>query len=195
MMDFPSLFCLFLISIIWFYRYWLIEDEMPEKVLSKAENIYRKVCFLPYEVKFVVYAAVLTSDSVELRIFCMTDDRGEKALEQLEGFVVVAKSRGVEVYDNQTIHVTCNGAVLSGSKNLKLTFRPFEENRLAFKVAGLNSSGPWSYRIGFISSVKQDANGRVPLLCSLEAVISLKVKIFSSTIFVYNLICCNQCIM
>ena len=157
------------------HRYWLIEDKMPEKIPSKAESIYRQVCSLPYEVKFIVYAAVLTANSAELRVFCMTDDRTEKALEHMEGFVVVATSRSVEVYDDQTIHLTCNGTIISGSKSLKMSFRPFEENRLAFKVAGLNSSGPWSYRIGFISSLRQDADGRVPLLCGLEAVITEKV--------------------
>jgi len=155
--------------------FWLIEDNVPERIPSKAESIYQRVCFLPYEVKFVVYAAVLTSNSAELRVFCMTDDKLEKALEQIEGFVLVGRSGNVEVYDGQTIHLTCNGTVISASRSLKLSFKPFEENRLAFKVAGLNSSGPWNYRLGFISNLRQDADGRVPLLCSLEAVISMKM--------------------
>ena len=159
-----------------FYRYWLIDDKVLEKIPAKAESIYRRVCLLPFVVKFVVYASVLSPNSAELRVFCMTDDKTEKALEQREGFIMVARSRDVEVYDEQVVHLTCSGTVISGSKSLKLSFTPFKENRLAFKVAGMNSAGPWSYRIGFISSLRQDADGRVPLLCNLEAVITEKVR-------------------
>lgn len=158
------------------FRYWLIEDINPEKIPSKAENIYPAVCLLPFTVKFVVYASVISSTSYELRVFCVVNDKTERALEQREGFVKVARSQDVEVYEGQTVHITCNDSAKSVTKGLKLSFRPFIENRLAFKVAAMNVSGPWSYRLGFITSSRQDADGRLPLLCSLEVVITEKVK-------------------
>lgn len=117
-----------------------------------------------------------TSNSAEFRLFCTTGDEAEKALEKQEGFVLVSKSRDFEFYEDQTLHIACNGVMTAGMKGLTMTFKPFRENRLTFKVAAQDSPGPWSYRIRVISSMRPDNEGRVPLLCSLDAVITKKVN-------------------
>jgi len=47
--------------------------------------------------RFVVFAKRHEAEEARLRVFCMTDDKEEKTLEQQEHFVEVAKSRDVEV--------------------------------------------------------------------------------------------------
>jgi len=47
--------------------------------------------------RFVVFAKRHEPEEARLRVFCMTDDKEEKTLEQQEHFIEVAKSRDVEV--------------------------------------------------------------------------------------------------
>lgn len=47
--------------------------------------------------KFVVFAKRIDPLEARLRVFCMTDDKEDKTLEQQEHFTEVAKSRDVEV--------------------------------------------------------------------------------------------------
>ena len=158
------------------HRYWIIENEQPEKIPDKAETLYPLLSSLPFLVKFLIFGRVLNTSTAELRVFCVSDDKTEKSLEKSQGFVEIARSRDIEVYGEQELLVQCAEASLLGNKALKIRFRPFKENRLAFKVGGVNSTGPLSYRVAFISSLKQDANGRVPLLCTLDAVLPENVS-------------------
>lgn len=47
--------------------------------------------------RFVVYAKRTDELQAQLRMFCVTDDKEDKALERIERFIQVAKSRDVEV--------------------------------------------------------------------------------------------------
>lgn len=47
--------------------------------------------------RFVVFAKRIDPLEARLRVFCMTDDKEDKTLEQQEHFMEVAKSRDVEV--------------------------------------------------------------------------------------------------
>ena len=166
------------LSPIFSRRYWIIENEQPEKIPVKAEILYPLLSSLPFLVKFLIFGRVLDTSTAELRVFCVSDDKTEKSLEKSQGFVEIARSRDIEVYGDQELLLQCAGASLLSSKALKIRFRPFRENRLAFKVDGVSSTGPWSYRVAFISSLNQDANGRVPSLCCLDAVLPENVSSF-----------------
>lgn len=50
--------------------------------------------------RFVVYAKRTDECQAQLRMFCVTDDKEDKALERIERFIQVAKSRDVEVRIN-----------------------------------------------------------------------------------------------
>lgn len=72
-----------------------------------------------------------------LRVFCMTDDKEEKTLENQEHFLEVAKSRDVEVLQNKNIYVEFAGNLLpifKSGEQLELNFTAFRENRLPFTV-------------------------------------------------------------
>ncbi|XP_065062598.1 ankyrin-3-like isoform X3 [Rhopilema esculentum] len=155
--------------------YWLCQDDQTDEIPRKVESLYPLICGLPFLAKFVVFARALTVNSAEMRVFCMTDGKTERALEKREGFVEIARSGDVEVHDEQTVYLKCNATTSPDIKSLKLTFKPFRENRLVFRATGLNSRGPWAYRLGFISSLRTDADGKIPLICSLEAVVTEKM--------------------
>ncbi len=168
-----------ILKMFFFPRYWLIEHNMPEKAPAKAELLFPKICSLPFLTKFVIFARALTADTAELRVFCATDDRAEHTLERQEGLIEVAKSRDVELYDGQTVHLNFSGNMMPATKSLKMVFRAFKENRLALKVSALNSLDSWSCTIGFIGSLRPDINGRVGLLCNLDVVLPESVSITS----------------
>lgn len=106
--------------------------------------------------KFVVFAKRVDPLEARLRVFCMTDDKEDKTLEQQEHFTEVAKSRDVEVYLNnqysQLFFILFSvGQVLEGKlqfiefagnlvpitksgEQLQFSFRAFRENRLPFSV-------------------------------------------------------------
>lgn len=52
--------------------------------------------------RFVVYAKRTDELQAQLRMFCVTDDKEDKALERIERFIQVAKSRDVEVSDKNS---------------------------------------------------------------------------------------------
>jgi len=62
-----------------------------------ASELYREVILVPFMSKFVVFAKRNELMEARLRVFCMTDDKMEKTLENQEHFVEVARSKDVEV--------------------------------------------------------------------------------------------------
>lgn len=87
--------------------------------------------------KFVVFAKRVDPMEARLRVFCMTDDREDKTLEQQEHFTEVAKSRDVEVLENKTQYLELAGnlvAVTKSGDQLQFPFKAFKENRLPFSV-------------------------------------------------------------
>lgn len=69
--------------------------------------------------KFVIFAKTLDPIEARLRCFCMTDDKMDKTLEQQENFAEVARSRDVEVQNNQQIFPKPN------FPNSSFTFRKY----------------------------------------------------------------------
>ena len=151
--------------------------------MDQLDSLLSSVFPVPFIAKFVVFGHRLTADTAELRVFCMTDDKVEKTLEHQEGFAEIARSRDLDIYDGQTIYIKCSGNMSPAIQNLKLTFRPFRENRLAFKVSSLNSLDPWSCKISCIGSLRQEVNGKVPVLCNLEARLVEEVRILALRLF------------
>lgn len=87
--------------------------------------------------KFVVFAKRVDPMEARLRVFCMTDDREDKTLEQQEHFTEVAKSRDVEVLENKIQYLELAGnlvAVTKSGDQLQFPFKAFKENRLPFSV-------------------------------------------------------------
>ena len=62
-----------------------------------ATELYREAYAVPFMSKFVVFAKRRDPQEARLRVFCMTDDKMEKTLENQEHFSEVARSRDVEV--------------------------------------------------------------------------------------------------
>lgn len=87
--------------------------------------------------KFVVFAKRVDPMEARLRVFCMTDDREDKTLEQQEHFTEVAKSRDVEVLENKIQYLELAGNLIAVTKSgdqLQFPFKAFKENRLPFSV-------------------------------------------------------------
>lgn len=87
--------------------------------------------------KFVVFAKRVDPMEARLRVFCMTDDREDKTLEQQENFTEVAKSRDVEVLENKIQYLELAGNLVPVTKSgdqLQFSFKAFKENRLPFSV-------------------------------------------------------------
>lgn len=87
--------------------------------------------------KFVVFAKRVDPAEARLRVFCMTDDREDKTLEQQEHFSEVAKSRDVEVLENKVQYLELAGNLIAITKSgdqLQFPFKAFKENRLPFSV-------------------------------------------------------------
>lgn len=85
----------------------------------------------------MVFAKRVDPMEARLRVFCMTDDREDKTLEQQEHFTEVAKSRDVEVLENKVQYLELAGnlvAVTKSGDQLQFPFKAFKENRLPFSV-------------------------------------------------------------
>lgn len=65
-----------------------------------ATDLYREVIMVPFMSKFVVFAKRHEPTEARLRVFCMTDDKVDKTLENQEHFTEIARSRDVEVRKN-----------------------------------------------------------------------------------------------
>lgn len=92
---------------------------------------------MPFMANFVVFAKRIEPMEARLRVFCMTDDREDKTLEQQEHFSEVAKSRDVEVLEGKAQFVEMAGNLIPVTKSgeqLQICFKAFRENRLPFSV-------------------------------------------------------------
>ena len=65
--------------------------------VSNATDLYREATIVPFMSKFTLFAKRRNFTEARLRVFCVTDDRMEKTLENQEHFIEVARSRDVEV--------------------------------------------------------------------------------------------------
>ncbi|XP_050671700.1 ankyrin-2-like [Leptidea sinapis] len=118
-------------------RYWLIDCRHVEDATKMATELYREAIHVPFISRFVVYAKRTDETQAQLRMFCVTDDKEDKALERIERFIQVAKSRDVEVHEGKPIHLEFGGNLVPIAKSgeqLSIPFKAFRENRVAFPV-------------------------------------------------------------
>lgn len=92
---------------------------------------------VPFMAKFVVFGKRVSLLEARIRVFCMTDDKEDKTLEQQEHFTEIAKSRDIEVMEGKEVFMEFAGnliPILQSGEQPKLNFKAFKENRLAFNV-------------------------------------------------------------
>lgn len=88
-----------------------------------------------------------------MRVFCMTDDKEEKTLENQEHFTEIAKSRDVEVLEHKAQFIEFAGNIAPVTKSgeqLYLIFNAFRENRLPFTIRVKDPSQEATGRIAFM---------------------------------------------
>ncbi|XP_050356935.1 ankyrin-2-like isoform X3 [Nymphalis io] len=118
-------------------RYWLIDCRHVEDATKMATELYREAIHVPFMARIVVYAKRTDECQAQLRMFCVTDDKEDKALERIERFIQVAKSRDVEVHEGKPVYLEFGGNLVPVAKSgeqLSIPFRAFRENRVAFPV-------------------------------------------------------------
>lgn len=125
--------------------------------------------------KFVVFAKRVDPMEARLRVFCMTDDREDKTLEQQEHFTEVAKSRDVEVLENKIQYLELAGnlvAITKSGDQLQFPFKAFKENRLPFSVRVKDQHADTVGRALFMREPKV-AKGESPQspICTLNIVL------------------------
>jgi ankyrin len=116
-------------------RFWLIDCRQVNEATKFATELYQEAIHVPFMSKFVVFAKRYEPLEAQLRVFCMTDDKEEKTLENQENFTEVAKSRDVEVLEGKSQYLEFAGNLVPVTKSgeqLSLTFQAFRENRLPF---------------------------------------------------------------
>ncbi|XP_022249625.1 ankyrin-2-like isoform X3 [Limulus polyphemus] len=141
-------------------RFWLMDCRHVNEVGNYATELYREVIYVPFMVKFVVFAKRYETMEAELRVFCMTDDKKEKTLETQENFTEIAKSRDVEVLEGKPQFLELAGnlvPVTKAGEHLTLNFQPFRENRLPFIV---RVKDPDQDPIGRIAFMREPRVGR-----------------------------------
>ncbi|KAG5680944.1 hypothetical protein PVAND_010419 [Polypedilum vanderplanki] len=118
-------------------RFWLMDCRNIADATKMATELYKEAIHVPFMAKFVVFAKRVDPMEARLRVFCMTDDREDKTLEQQENFTEVAKSRDVEVLENKIQYLELAGNLIPVTKSgdqLQFPFKAFRENRLPFSV-------------------------------------------------------------
>lgn len=107
-----------------------------------------------------------------MRVFCMTDDKEEKTLEQQEHFHEVAKSRDVEVLEGKTHHLEFYGnlfPVTKSGEQLSHKFHAFRENRLPFTMRVKDPNSDPLGRLSFFPEPKRDrGEAQQPPICNLN---------------------------
>lgn len=137
-------------------RFWLMDCRNISNASSMATELYSYMTQVPFMVKFVVFAKRISATEAKLSVFCMTDDKEDKTLEQKEYFTEIAKSRDVEVLGDQDIYLEFAGnlvPVLKSGEQLNLKFQAFRENRLSFIVHVKDHEEPFG-RISFMNKPK-----------------------------------------
>ncbi|XP_063707061.1 ankyrin-3-like isoform X2 [Culicoides brevitarsis] len=118
-------------------RFWLMDCRNISDATKMASELYSHMAHVPFMAKFVIFAKRVDPQEAQVRVFCMTDDKEDKTLEQQEHFTEVAKSRDIEVCEGRNIYLEFAGnivQVLKSGEQLNMKFSAFKENRLAFNV-------------------------------------------------------------
>ncbi|KAH8272484.1 hypothetical protein KR044_009475, partial [Drosophila immigrans] len=162
-------------------RFWLMDCRNVADAGRMATELYAYMAQVPFVVKFVVFAKKISVTEAKLSVFCMTDDKEDKTLEQQEYFKEVARSRDVEVLQDQNIYLEFAGnlvPMLKSGEQLNTKFQAFRENRLSFLVH-IKDQEQALGRISFMSEPKVRP-GEAPLqpICALN--VSLKPEVFNN---------------
>ncbi len=157
-------------------RFWLMDCQNVPEATKMATELYREAIAVPFMSRFIVYGKRYDLTEARLRVYCITDDREEKALEVRENFVTIAKSKEVEVLENRMQWLEVAGNILpvtkSNGEQLSMNFMAFYENRLPFvvKVKDLEQS-PALGRLVFLKDAKNapiKSDVRSPPVCTLD---------------------------
>ncbi|EDV90942.1 GH23945 [Drosophila grimshawi] len=152
-------------------RFWLMDCRNVGDASRMAADLYSYMAQVPFIVKFVIFAKRISLTEAKLSIFCMTDDKEEKTLEQQASFTEIAKSRDVELLQNQQIYLEFAGnlvPVLKSGDQLNIKFQAFRENRLSC-IVHLKDAEQTQARISFMAQPKVEP-GQAPLqpICALN---------------------------
>lgn len=157
-------------------RFWLMDCQNVSEATKMATELYREAIAVPFMSRFIVYGKRSDITEARLRVYCITDDREEKALEVRENFLTIAKSKEVEVLENRTQYLEIAGNILpvikSNGEQLSMNFMAFYENRLPFivKVKDLDQN-PVTGRLVFLKDAKNaqiKSDVRSPPVCTLD---------------------------
>ncbi|XP_042859638.1 ankyrin-2-like isoform X24 [Penaeus japonicus] len=141
-------------------RFWLMDCSNIPEATKMATELYREAIHVPFMAKFVVFSKRHQLEEARVRVFCMTDDREDKTLEQQELFVEVAKSRDVEVLEGKPQYLEFAGNLVPVTKSgdqLAFNFYAFRENRLPFTVRVKDQHAD---PIGRVAFMRQPKDGR-----------------------------------
>ncbi|XP_022079355.1 ankyrin-2-like isoform X25 [Acanthaster planci] len=162
-------------------RFWLMDCKEIDQASNFARELYHELKAVPFMARFAIYAK--THDPIEsrVRVYCVTDDRTDKTLEQQEHFKEVARSKDVEVLESKPIYIEMAGNLVPVQKSgdqLHLVFSPFHENRLPFFVRVRDSATEPCGRLSFMSEPKV-TRGMPPqkALCNLNITMPPFVKV------------------
>ena len=80
-------------------RFWLMDCRNVQEVTKMATTLYKEVIHVPFMAKYVVFSKRHEQLEARMRVFCMTDDKEEKTLEQQVGvptffWIILAINRG-----------------------------------------------------------------------------------------------------
>lgn len=138
-------------------RFWLMDCSNIPEATKMATELYREAIHVPFMAKFVVFSKRHQLEEARVRVFCMTDDREDKTLEQQELFVEVAKSRDVEVLEGKPQYLEFAGNLVPVTKSgdqLAFNFYAFRENRLPFTVRVKDQHADPIGRVAFMRQPK-----------------------------------------
>ncbi|XP_063603636.1 ankyrin-2-like [Penaeus indicus] len=163
-------------------RFWLMDCSNIPEATKMATELYREAIHVPFMAKFVVFSKRHQLEEARVRVFCMTDDREDKTLEQQELFVEVAKSRDVEVLEGKPQYLEFAGNLVPVTKSgdqLAFNFYAFRENRLPFTVRVKDQHADPIGRVAFMRQPKVGVNCVFPLIkmCSHQVAKSRDVEV------------------
>lgn len=156
-------------------RFWLMDCRNISDATKMATELYTQASHAPFMAKFVVFAKRIDTQLALIRVFCMTDDKEDKTLEHQEHFIEVAKSRDVEVLEENNIYMEFAGnlvPVMKSGDQIQLKFKAFKENRLAFTIRIKNADESSTGRMLFMSEPKVAKGEPVQTpICNLSVVL------------------------
>jgi hypothetical protein len=154
-----------------------MDCQSVNEATRMATELYREAIAVPFMSRFIVYAKRHELNEAKLRVYCITDDREEKTLELRENFLLVAKSKEVEVLENRTQWLEMGGNIAApvnkaSNEQLSVNFQSFIENRLPFvvRIRDLEQQPPTG-RLVFLKDSKNavvKSDVRSPPVCTLD---------------------------